>query len=94
MIEEISRLKNFARIRRPGGCRMLSEGADCNCPLCDIDRLQQTIDEQAKEIAKQREQLESPTTDMREICRRLGFDPSNHHNAKLCPYCTDPRPAA
>jgi hypothetical protein len=29
--------------------------------------------------------------DMPAICAALGFDPTNHHNAARCPYCT-PRP--
>lgn len=31
--------------------------------------------------------------DMPAICAALGFDPTNHHNAAKCPYCS-PRPAA
>ncbi|KQT52171.1 MULTISPECIES: hypothetical protein [unclassified Aureimonas] len=26
--------------------------------------------------------------DMRAVCEALGFDPTNHHNAARCPYCT------
>ena len=26
------------------------------------------------------------------ICEALGFDPTNHHNAAKCPYCTNPAP--
>lgn len=26
--------------------------------------------------------------DMRRVCEALGFDPTNHHNAAKCPYCT------
>jgi hypothetical protein len=33
------RLRAFVRSARPGQCRMLSDGAACCCPLCDIDRL-------------------------------------------------------
>ena len=32
-------LRTFIRLRQTGGCRMLSVGADCDCPLCLIDRL-------------------------------------------------------
>lgn len=33
-------------------------------------------------------------TDSRAICEALGFDPTNHHNAAACPYCTpDAEPA-
>lgn len=38
--------------------------------------------------------------DMQAVCRALGFDPTNHHNAAKCPYCRPtaappaPQPAA
>lgn len=31
--------------------------------------------------------------DMRAVCEVLGFDPTNHHNAAKCPYCTSQQPA-
>jgi len=33
------RLQEFVRARAPGSCKRLSSGADCACPLCDLDRL-------------------------------------------------------
>ena len=27
--------------------------------------------------------------DMRAVAEALGFEPDNHHNALLCPYCGD-----
>lgn len=33
------RLHAFIRAKTSGGCLMLSRGADCECPLCDVDRL-------------------------------------------------------
>lgn len=33
---------------------------------------------------------EAPPVDMLAVCKALGFDPTNHHNAAKCPYC---RPA-
>jgi hypothetical protein len=30
--------------------------------------------------------------DMPAICKALGFDPTNHHNAAKCPYCTPSQP--
>lgn len=33
------RLLAFVREVRPGGCRKMSSGRECQCPLCDIDRL-------------------------------------------------------
>ncbi len=34
-----SRLKEFIRAHQAGGCRILSEGRACTCPLCDADKL-------------------------------------------------------
>lgn len=40
--------------------------------------------------------LTAPTeegeADMRRVCEALGFDPTNHHNAAKCPYCTPEAP--
>jgi hypothetical protein len=33
------RLKAFIRTHAPGGCKMFSLGASCECPLCDVDAL-------------------------------------------------------
>jgi hypothetical protein len=33
------RLYEFIRTMRPGGCKAVSLGSDCECPLCDVDRL-------------------------------------------------------
>jgi hypothetical protein len=41
------------------------------------------------------EDCESANTmqpDMPAICKALGFDPTNHHNAAKCPYCTPSQP--
>ena len=32
----------------------------------------------------------SDSAQMRAICEQLGFDPTNHHNAAKCPYCSPP----
>ena len=32
--------------------------------------------------------------DSRAVCEALGFDPTNHHNAAKCPYCTPAVPPA
>jgi hypothetical protein len=37
--EMAKRLRAFAREHMHGGCKMLSQGNACVCPLCDIDRL-------------------------------------------------------
>ena len=34
-----NRLRSIIRQVLPGGCKMLSQGDGCGCPLCDIDRL-------------------------------------------------------
>ena len=34
-----ARLKAWIRAKGAGGCRMLSEGNACTCPLCDVDDL-------------------------------------------------------
>jgi len=36
-------------------------------------------------------QGEPGEADMPAICAALGFDPTNHHNAAKCPYCTPQR---
>lgn len=38
------RLREFIRSCLSGGCRMLSKGAACWCPLCDVDRLVAELD--------------------------------------------------
>jgi hypothetical protein len=37
--QRIDRLKAFFREHSPGGCRMLSPGEMCECPLCDVEAL-------------------------------------------------------
>lgn len=34
-----------------------------------------------------RQPVETEAVDGRAICEALGFDPTNHHNAAVCPYC-------
>ena len=33
------RLKKFIQDNQHGGCKILSQGDDCECPLCDFDRI-------------------------------------------------------
>lgn len=33
------RLNELIRRLAPGGCKILSRGAECLCPLCDLDRI-------------------------------------------------------
>lgn len=37
------RLRAFVRKHLHGGCRILSQGNDCKCPLCDLDRLHDAL---------------------------------------------------
>ena len=40
--EVAERLKKFIRLNHPGQCRVISELDLCTCPLCDIERLQES----------------------------------------------------
>jgi type I site-specific restriction endonuclease len=55
------RLKEFIRKHQSGGCRMLSV-ADCQCPLCDVDRLSAHVEtlEREKAQADERARLSYP----------------------------------
>lgn len=33
------RLKKFIQDNQQGGCKILSQGDACECPLCDLDRI-------------------------------------------------------
>jgi hypothetical protein len=41
------RLRAFIREKAPGGCKLLSQGTDCTCLLCDVDRLAERASPQA-----------------------------------------------
>lgn len=43
-----ARLREFVREVAPGQCKKLSQGNDCECPLCDIDRLVLAAEESYK----------------------------------------------
>ena len=45
LAESFERLRAFVRKRSPGQCKMLSAGFDCECPLCDLNRLENAIKE-------------------------------------------------
>lgn len=34
-----SQLRKFVRANLQGGCKIMSEGAECQCALCNLDRL-------------------------------------------------------
>ena len=40
-----ARLRAFIREQKPGGCRRLSVGNACICPLCDLDNLVTALSE-------------------------------------------------
>lgn len=46
-----ARLRAFARLHEPGSCKLLSLANECQCPLCDIDRLAARIEAPARENA-------------------------------------------
>ena len=48
--EELIRLRNFAQHHITGGCKILSLGDGCMCPLCDIARINAIIAELKTEI--------------------------------------------
>jgi len=33
------KLRAFVRMKQPGGCKVISMGTNCECPLCCIDGL-------------------------------------------------------
>jgi hypothetical protein len=43
----LERLRAFVRKYSPRCCKMLSVGPDCECPLCDLDRLESAINKEA-----------------------------------------------
>ena len=45
LAESFERLREFARSRNPGQCKMMSVEDNCKCPLCDLDRLENAIKE-------------------------------------------------
>lgn len=43
VIAEAEKLKAWIRRKMTGGCRMLSEGEACQCPLCNVDHLRSAL---------------------------------------------------
>lgn len=39
LLQRAERVKAFIREHQSGGCKMLSQGDACQCPLCDVDTL-------------------------------------------------------
>ncbi len=39
----MGRLRNFAQTHDRGQCKILSEGENCKCPLCDLNRIQEVL---------------------------------------------------
>ena len=49
------RLRKLIQEHSKGGCKMLSLGEECNCPLCDLDKITRALwwyGEEAKAITK------------------------------------------
>lgn len=49
------RLRNFISAHAKDGCKILSVGKDCKCPLCDLDRILNVLrwyGEEAEAIAR------------------------------------------
>lgn len=44
LYQAATRLREFIRAHAPGGCRVLSKGDDCHCPLCDLDDLASAVE--------------------------------------------------
>ena len=43
------RLRAWIGERMQGGCRVLSQGSACQCPLCDLDRMRDALQWYANE---------------------------------------------
>lgn len=43
------RLRAWITERMQGGCRVLSQGSACQCPLCDLDRMRDALQWYASE---------------------------------------------
>lgn len=43
------RLRAWIGERMQGGCRVLSQGSACQCPLCDLDRMRDALQWYASE---------------------------------------------
>lgn len=63
--EPATRLRDFIREQKPGGCRLLSQGESCQCPLCDMDRLESQL-----RAALQDVQPDDPS-DYERLCRAI-----------------------
>ena len=42
---QLEHLRQFVvENKKPGGCKVLSEGSDCSCPLCDLNSIREVLD--------------------------------------------------
>lgn len=48
----IDRLIEFVRKHQHGGCKVVSLGDGCKCPLCDLSRVNQALPERLEATAK------------------------------------------
>lgn len=60
-------------------------------PAQDADRIYDACMPVIRENLSERPEVGEARTDPRAVAEALGFDPTNHHNAAVCPYCA-PRP--
>lgn len=65
-VEIQRRLRTFLHKANPGGCRVFSLGEQCQCPLCDLDRLFQLTnrskDSEAVELLREGDRLMASRT--------------------------------
>ena len=38
-LDDFVKLRDFIREHQKGGCKVISEGLECQCPLCALDRI-------------------------------------------------------
>ncbi len=89
------RVKDAVRMGHPGGCRILSEGEGCTCPLCDVDRLSahvETLTQQVADWAAANEVIRQDFEDAKEENARLTAerDRKTHTDSSQPKVCADP----
>jgi len=65
--EAINRLAAWIHARINGGCKIMSMGDSCTCPLCSLDE----ILEHMRELQQQADKARPPVPRVRESCRQL-----------------------
>ena len=77
--------KLFKQVELAEDCAMSRSSIECTITERDLRKGLYAAATLREAIAQPVPQAEP---DMPAICAALGFDPTNHHNAALCPYCT------